>query len=187
MSTVRATHPDYSSRAMPDLAAGLAVGPIVALITLRILSSWNWLNGAFFGADQKVSSAFLSGNFLVTRIGGAHGFAASSLYPGIGHFIASGVASNAAFWAWVIFLGEAVAGISFLFGIFTRLGGLSAAFSALANLLAAGGNGADNIGQNYLLLVLGITFLVVGAGRWFGVDGWLQKRYPDSKWLKILG
>ncbi len=161
--------------------------PIVALIAIRILTSWSWINGAFFGGDKKISSNFLSGQFLIERINGPHGFAASSLYPWISHFVANSVAGAPGFWAWVIFLGEAVAGLSFLLGLFTRLGGIASVLSALMDIMVAGGNGADTIGQNYLLLVLGLVFIIVGAGRWFGLDGWLQAKFPESKWLRVLG
>ncbi len=163
------------------------VMPVVGLVALRIATSWNWINGAFFGADKKISSAFLDGSFLKSRIGGPTGFAHTAVSPGIRHFLIHTVAVHAELFAWVIFLGEAVAAISLLLGLFTRIGGLVAVLSAVANLLAAGGGGADTIGQNYLLLVLGIVFCVVGAGRWFGIDGWLQARYPTTRWLRIVG
>jgi uncharacterized membrane protein YphA (DoxX/SURF4 family) len=165
----------------------LGTTALVALSALRIVTAWNWINGAFFGTDQKVGGYFLSGKFLVARIEGPHGFAATALYSGIGHFIGTSVAANAPFWAWIIFLGEAVAAISLLLGLFTRVGASAAILSALANILAAGGGGADTLGQNYLLLVLGIVFLVIGAGRFLGVDGWLQQRYPSATWLRVLG
>lgn len=182
--TLKESEKDQSS-----LSRGVALGvaPVVALAALRIVTAWNWINGAFFGTDQKVGAYFLSGKFLVARIDGHHGFKAMALCPGIGHFIGTGIASNAQFWAWIIFLGEAVVAISLLLGLFTRVGSAAAILSALANILAAAGNGADTIGQNYLLLMLGIVFLLLGSGRWFGLDGWLQARYPNARWLRILG
>lgn len=168
-------------------AVSFGVAPIVALTALRIVTAWNWINGAFLGHDMKVGGYFLSGKFLVARIEGPTGFAATALYPGIGHLIGTTMVANAQLWAWIIFLGEAVAAVSLLFGVLTRVGGAAAILSALANILAAAGNGADTIGQNYLLLMLGLVFLVLGAGRWFGIDGWLQRRYPHARWLRILG
>ncbi|MGC8634851.1 MAG: TQO small subunit DoxD [Candidatus Limnocylindrales bacterium] len=165
----------------------LGIAPVAALAALRIVTAWNWINGAFFGTDAKMGGYFLSGKFLVARIEGPKGFASTALYPWIGNFIGSGVAHNAALWAWIIFLGEAVAALSLLLGLFTRVGSAAAILSALANLFAAAGNGADTIGQNYLLLMLGIVFFLVGPGRWFGLDGWLQARYPRAEWLRVLG
>ncbi|WP_217493807.1 hypothetical protein [Humibacillus sp. DSM 29435] len=49
---------------------------------------------------------FLSGAFLKARISGPTGFAAHSLYPRIGHFVATTIYDNASFWAWIIFLGK---------------------------------------------------------------------------------
>jgi len=181
---------DVSARSTVQRTEGnvrFTIAPAVALVALRIASSWNWINGAFLGHDQKVGIYFLSGKFLVARIEGPGGFAHSAVYPSIGHWVGTSVVHDAVFFAWVIFLGEAVAGISLLLGLFTRVGGLAAVLSAIANLIAAGGNGADTLGQNYLLLLLGVIFIVVGAGRWFGVDAWLQRRYPNARWLRLVG
>lgn len=187
MSTVLPTKNTFQAIETDQSVGYVYSAPIVALIALRILTSWSWINGAFFGGDAKISSDFLSGHFLIQRINGPHGFAASSLYPWIGHFVSSSVTAAPGFWAWIIFLGEAVAAVSFLLGLFTRLGGIAAVLSAVMDIMVAGGNGADTIGQNYLLLVLAVVFLVIGAGRWFGLDGWLQTKYPNSKWLRVLG
>jgi uncharacterized membrane protein YphA (DoxX/SURF4 family) len=162
------------------------VGAVVALVALRILTSWPWINGAFFGSDSKVGSYFLSGAFLKARISGPTGFAAHSLYPSVGHFVATTIYDNASFWAWIIFLGEATAGILLLLGLFTRIGGLVAALSALANLLAAAGGGADTIGQNYLLLVMGIVFVLAAPGRRFGLDGLILQRFPNVRCLRLV-
>lgn len=166
----------------------LTFGPVtalVALVALRIMTSWNWLNGAFFGTDAKVNPEWLNGDGLVKRIGGPGGFAEKALYPWIGDFIRNDIASTPALWAWLIFLGYAFAGLSLLFGFLTRLGGLVAVLCALMNLLGAGGNGADTIGQNGLLLVLGATFMLTGAGRVYGVDRWLLERFP-MPWLRFV-
>jgi uncharacterized membrane protein YphA (DoxX/SURF4 family) len=175
-----------TERRAPNYVNNGPVGAVVALVALRILTSWPWVNGAFFGADSKVGSYFLSGAFLKARISGPMGFAAHSLYPSIGHFVATTIYDNASFWAWIIFLGEATAGILLLLGLLTRIGGLIAALSALANLLAAAGGGADTIGQNYLLLVLGLLFIFTAPGRRFGLDGLILQRFPNVRWLRLL-
>ncbi|WP_217493802.1 TQO small subunit DoxD [Humibacillus sp. DSM 29435] len=81
---------------------------------------------------------------------------------------------------------EAAAGISLPLGLLTRIGGLVAALSALANLLAAAGGGADSIGQNYLLLILGVLFIITAPGRRFGLDGLLLRRYTNMRWLRLV-
>ncbi len=161
------------------------VTAMVAIVALRIMSSWNWINGAFFGTDAKVDAHWLSGEGLIERIGGDHGFGTMALYDWMGNFINHDMTLAPAFWAWFIFLAYAWAGISLLFGFLTRLGGLVAILAALMNLLGAGGNGADTIGQNGLLLILGAIFMLVGAGRIYGIDRWLLKK-TDARWLRWL-
>jgi uncharacterized membrane protein YphA (DoxX/SURF4 family) len=175
-----------AERRAPSFVSNGPMGAVVALVALRILTSWPWINGAFFGSDSKVGSYFLSGAFLKARISGPTGFAAHSLYPSVGHFVATTIYDNASFWAWIIFLGEATAGILLMLGLFTRIGGLVASLSALANLLAAAGGGADTIGQNYLLLVIGILFIFAAPGRRFGLDGLILQRFPNVSWLRLL-
>ena len=161
------------------------VSAVVAIVALRIMSSWNWINGAFFGTDAKVTWHWLSGDGFVERAQGAGGFAEKALYPWMGDFIGDFMVHEPEFWAWFIFLAYAVAGISLFFGFFTRVGGLVAICAALMNLLGAGGNGADTIGKNGLLLILGAIFLLSGAGRVYGVDGYILKKCK-AKWLRFL-
>lgn len=163
----------------------LAQWALVALVTLRIASSWSWINGAFFGKDKKIAPDFLSGAGVTSRVESFFG-KSGALYPWIAHFLNTTVVNNAAFFAWLIFAGELVAGICLLLGLFTRLGGLAATLSAVLNLMAAAGGGGDSIGQNYLLLLLGLIFLIVPAGRYIGLDGVLQRR-SKARILRILG
>lgn len=165
--------------------AALASFSLVGLVALRIVTSWNWLSGALLGKDAKVRSDFLGGDGVTTRV---HGFFGTqgALYPWIADFLNGTVVSHAAFFGWLIMAGELVAGICLLLGLFTRLGGLAAVLSAVMNLMAASGGGGDSIGQNYLLLTLGIIFMVVPVGRFLGLDGVLQRRSP-AKVLRILG
>lgn len=172
-------HPTYSL----DLNR-LAMWSLVGLVGLRVVTSWNWLNGAFLGKDRKIAPDFLSGSGVTTRVDGF--FASHALYPWIGTFMTSTVNSHAAMFGWLIFLGEAVAGILLLLGLFTRIGAVAAILSAIMNLMAASGGGGDNIGQNFLLLALGVVFLIVPIGRFLGLDGVIQRRSGAKIW-RILG
>ena len=170
--------------ASPSDLHRLAMWSLVGLVGLRIVTSWNWLNGAFLGKDRKIAPDFLGGHGVTTRVDGF--FSSHALYPWIGHFMTSTVNSNAAAFGMLIFLGEAVAGVCLLLGLFTRLGAIAAILSAIMNIMAAAGGGGDNIGQNYLLLALGLVFLVVPVGRFLGLDAVLQRR-SDARIWRILG
>lgn len=171
--------------ARQDEIATLASWSLVGMVAIRVLGSWPWINGAFLGVDAKVNPEFLSGEGVISRVEGFFG-ASGALYPWIADFINGFVVDNAAFFGWLIMLGELVAGVCLLLGLFTRLGGLAAALSAILNLMAAAGGGGDSIGQNFFLLIFGVLFMVIPMGRYLGLDAVLQ-RHSDAKLLRILG
>jgi uncharacterized membrane protein YphA (DoxX/SURF4 family) len=162
----------------------LVISAGIALAILRILNCYNWLNGAFVGKDAKFAPDFLSGAGLVSRING--GFVHTAINSGVASWLTNTVVPHASLFAWMLALGEAFVGFSLLLGLFTRLGGLFAIVQGLVNILVVFGGGADTIGQNYLLMVLGIIFILTAPGRVFGLDGILLKKYPNSKILKYL-
>jgi uncharacterized membrane protein YphA (DoxX/SURF4 family) len=77
-------------------------------------------------------------------------------------------------------------GVSLLLGLFTRLGGFFAIVQAVTNALVAGGNGADTIGHNYMLALVGLVVLLSAAGRTYGLDGLLIARFPNSRFLRLI-
>ena len=98
-------------------------------------------------------------------------------------FVSTIVIPNFTLFAWMIFLTELLVGISLLTGSLTRLGGLIGLLMAInlgVGLLEVPGEWP----WSYVMLAMwqGV-FLISGAGRVFGVDGWLRKRNPDSRWL----
>ena len=103
-----------------------------------------------------------------------------------GDFVSSIVIPNFTLFAWIIFFSELLIGLSLLSGSLTRLGaliGLLMVVNLGIGLLEVPGEWP----WSYVMLAMWQgTFLVAGAGRVFGVDGWLRKRYPDSSWLKWL-
>jgi thiosulfate dehydrogenase [quinone] large subunit len=110
-------------------------------------------------------------------------YAAFAFY---GQFVAEIVLPNFVLFAWIIFLSELVVGLSLLTGTLTRLGALAGLFMAL-NL---GIGLLDVPGEwpwSYVMLAMWHgTFLVTGAGRLFGVDQWLRKRFAENKILLLL-
>ena len=103
-----------------------------------------------------------------------------------GDFVAAIVIPNFTFFAWIIFLSELLVGLSLLTGTLTRLGaglGLLLAINLGIGLLEVPGEWP----WSYVMLAMWQgTFLVCGAGRLFGSDGWLRNKYPTSRMLKLL-
>lgn len=102
-----------------------------------------------------------------------------------GEFVANVVIPNFTIFAWIIFLSELAVALSLLTGTLTRLGGLLGLLMALnlgIGLLEVPGEWP----WSYIMLAMWQgTFLVSGAGRLFGVDGWLRQRY-SGKWVGWL-
>jgi uncharacterized membrane protein YphA (DoxX/SURF4 family) len=90
----------------------------------------------------------------------------------------------------LITIGEWVVGVSLLLGLLTRVGAFAGMWLLLNYMLMKGTllHGYDN-GQTYsdrLYFVASVAFLLVGAGRAWGLDGalrpWLE-RVPLVRWL----
>ena len=103
-----------------------------------------------------------------------------------GDFVSSVVIPNFTIFAWIVFISELIVGLSLLTGTLTRLGALAGLLLALnlgIGLLEVPGEWP----WSYVMLAMWhAVFLAAGAGRVFGVDGWLRKRYPDSSLLNWL-
>ena len=102
-----------------------------------------------------------------------------------GDFVQTVVIPNFTSFAWIIFLAELLVGLSLLTGSLTRLGGaigLLMAFNLGLGLLEVPGEWP----WSYAMLAMWQgTFVVMGAGRVFGIDGLLRRRYSGS-WLRWL-
>jgi uncharacterized membrane protein YphA (DoxX/SURF4 family) len=165
------------------------IGPIDALgclALLRVLSSYSWLSGALIGSDAKLRPDFLSGSGLISRITEPEkGFEHTALTTGLSSFLTQTVIPHASVFAWMIALSELAIGLSLLFGIFSRLGGLLAIVRAITNVLIAGAK-PDTLGHNYMLALAGLVVMISAAGRAYGVDRWLIARFPRSHLLRLV-
>jgi uncharacterized membrane protein YphA (DoxX/SURF4 family) len=156
------------------------------LALLRALSSYSWLSGALIGSDAKLRPAFLSGSGLVERITDPEkGFVHTALTDGISSFLTGTVVPHASLFAWMIALSELAIGLSLLFGLFSRLGGLMAIARAITNVLIAGAK-PDTLGHNYMLALAGLVVMISAAGRAYGLDRWLIARFPNSRLLRLV-
>jgi thiosulfate dehydrogenase [quinone] large subunit len=154
-----------------------------ALALLRLFAAYSWLAGAFLGSDAKFSAQFLSGKGLQMRVNTM--FSKHALIPAVGHWLPGFVDPNAALFAWLLAVGELVVGVSLVLGLLTRVGGLLTVIQAAINLLVAGGLGADTVGHNYLLILIGLAVMLTGAGRRYGLDALILRRFPH-RYLRLL-
>jgi thiosulfate dehydrogenase [quinone] large subunit len=81
--------------------------------------------------------------------------------------------------AWFIAFGEIYAGFGLLLGFTSRWAAWMSLF-ILANLAVGGYYDASLIP----FFILNIVFLIWPSGRWLGLDLWLNRRHPDSRWFR---
>ena len=107
-------------------------------------------------------------------------------FPFYGEFVSSVVIPNFTFFAWIIFLTELVVGLSLFTGTLTRLGGAIGLLMTMnlgIGLLEVPGEWP----WSYVMLAMWQgTFVVAGAGRLWGVDGWLRERGTAVSLLQWL-
>ncbi|MGI8510577.1 MAG: DoxX family protein [Gemmatimonadaceae bacterium] len=155
-----------------------------AVVWLRVISSFAWLDSAFIGKDAKISAAFLSGEGLTKTI--TTKLLHTAVTPGIADLLQNLVLPHAQIFAILVGLGHLAVGLSLLLGLFTRVGGVLCILLAATNILVAGGAGPDTIGFNSMLIAAGAIFIATRAGRRFGIDGLLLARWPSARLLDIV-
>jgi uncharacterized membrane protein YphA (DoxX/SURF4 family) len=158
-----------------------AQGPLWPIALSRMLIGILWL----FSLRWKLPPDFApaAGKGLMDWLQLEVQYPAFSFY---GNFVATVVIPNFALFAWLIFLAELAVGLSLLTGTLTRLGAALGVLMALnlgIGLLEVPGEWP----WSYIMLAMwqGV-FLVMGAGRLWGVDAWLRRRWSESRVLRGL-
>ena len=112
-------------------------------------------------------------------------YAAENPFPGYKAFLLGTVAPSPAF-AHLTALGEVAVGVSLTLGLFTRLGALAGAAQVIFYGLAVQHMAPGQQGFHVMLLAMMLAFLFAGAGRRWGLDGWLRRRHPASVAGRLL-
>ena len=152
-----------------------------AVACLRMFASLAWLSSALVGKDAKLATSFLSGAGLTQRVSDT--FIHSAVAPIVSEFLQNIVLPHAHLFAILIGVGDLAIGVSLALGLFTRVGGAFAILRAGVNIAIGAGLGMDTIGFNAMLAFVGAVAIVTAAGRRFGVDAYLWRRWPDSRLL----
>ena len=93
-------------------------------------------------------------------------------------FLATLVIPNATAFAVLVTLGELLVGLSLFTGTATRVGGFGAAFLTLNYLFAKGNWFWAPSSNDAAMFMIALAVAIGAAGRAFGVDYWLSKRWP---------
>jgi uncharacterized membrane protein YphA (DoxX/SURF4 family) len=98
-------------------------------------------------------------------------------------FITGFVVPHAHFFSYLVAIGEVLIAISLITGCLVRISSIFGAFHN-ANIYFSVAIAAGGATMNYdrLLVLLHLVFVASSAGRVFGIDGLLKKRFPQS-WL----
>ena len=96
-------------------------------------------------------------------------------------FIVNIVVPNADVFAALITWGEVAIGLSLVAGCLVRVSTIFAAFQNLNLYLAiAIPSASPQVPWNRTLVFMHLVFCTTSAGRVFGIDGWLKRRFPRS-------
>ena len=93
-------------------------------------------------------------------------------------FIKSVVLPNADVFAWLVGVGELLAGVSLLLGLAHRLGAAGAIFMFANYGLMGGSTGLVSHG---ILIVMTLAPVLWLTGRKFGLDHWTYRKWPNAK------
>ena len=157
----------------PPLARFLFADTRLAWVWLiiRVYCGWQWLEAAIEKWGNPAWTGTSAGTALTGFVNGALAKSTGD-HPDVNDIYASFlqaiVLPHAAFWSWVVTLGETAVGLGLIVGCLT---GIAAFFGGLMNVnyLFAG-----TVSTNPLLFVLA-TWLVLAwrVAGWWGVDRWL--------------
>jgi thiosulfate dehydrogenase [quinone] large subunit len=118
--------------------------------------------------------------FSVEMLGFLNGYAMRNSSPWYQHFLQDVVIPHATLFSYLIIAGEVVAGLSLLLGLGTRLGSAIAMFLFLNFLFAKGrlfwSPDSEDAAVFFSALVCGLG----AAGRVWGTDAYLARRWPRS-------
>ena len=140
----------------------------------RILLGYHFLRAA----SGKLSGNFLAGNALPNQ------FERLAVDPVALHraFIEGVVQQYPLFFSYLVAFGELAIGLSLLTGCLVRVSSCFGAFHNLNIYLAIGyPAGGAQMNLNRLFIFLHIVFVLVAAGRPLGIDGFLHKKFPNSR------
>jgi thiosulfate dehydrogenase [quinone] large subunit len=96
------------------------------------------------------------------------------------HFVQQIVIPHASLFTYLIMTGEAFAAISLLTGTITRAGAFVAGFLFLNYMLAEGRLLWSPDSEDAALIFICLILFLGRAGRVFGIDSYLAKRWPSS-------
>lgn len=108
--------------------------------------------------------------------------AAENPFPWYKEFLEQTVLTHAPLFGQLTAWGEALVGISLVFGLLAGLGALGGLLLSLSYGFAAQHLSGASFGLHYLLVSAMVLFFIARSGRALGLDAWIARRWP-GRWL----
>src|SRR5437588_1179199 len=118
--------------------------------------------------------------FSTEMLGFLRGVAARRASAPYLHFVQQVAIPHATLFSYLVMTGEAVAALSLLTGTMTRVGAAIAMFLFLNYMLAKGRMLWSPDSQDAAVFFIGLVIFLGRAGRVWGIDAYLAKRWPKS-------
>ena len=118
--------------------------------------------------------------FSTEMLGFLRGVAARRASAPYLHFVQQVAIPHATLFSYLVMTGEAVAAVSLLTGTMTRVGAAIAMFLFLNYMLAKGRMFWSPDSQDGAVFFIGLVVFLGRAGRVWGMDAYLAKRWPKS-------
>lgn len=145
--------------------------PAVLLVALRV-----YLGIVFLVAAWPKLTA--GGGFAPRLTGFVEAAALPNAHAFYRPFLETVVLPNAALFAVLVTVGELLVGLSLVTGTVTRVGGFGAAFLTLNYLFAKGNWFWVPSSNDAAMFMIALVVAIGAAGRAFGGDYWLARRWP---------
>jgi uncharacterized membrane protein YphA (DoxX/SURF4 family) len=100
-------------------------------------------------------------------------------------FLLDTVIPNGHVFAHLTALGEVAIGLSLTLGVLTTLGAFFGLIQVIFYGLAVQHMSSGQQGFHVMLFAMMVAFLFARAGRTWGIDAWLVRRYPNSIWARL--
>ncbi|MBI2545531.1 MAG: DoxX family membrane protein [Candidatus Aenigmarchaeota archaeon] len=152
---------------------------LVATLILRLFFAYEWLN-AGIGKIQSImtdSSQYFAVMKNVISTTWTEG-AKPNPFPFMVSFLKDVVAPNIEFFITLVAIGEFFVGLSYLFGFLVRPAAIFGMIMNLTYFLASGHTSPSTAGINIIMFGGQLFFLLVSAGRAYGLDALLHKKFP---------
>ncbi|MDI6783065.1 MAG: TQO small subunit DoxD [bacterium] len=132
----------------------------------------------FFQAGWgKLTSGFISRNMLLTIFNDWVQHVPNAWYK---NFLLEYAMPHSTIFSYLVVYGEILVGLALVFGVMTRLSVLLAMIMNLNYHLASGWRPGSGALINKIFLACEIVILLSAAGRSFGIDRILHKKYPRN-------